>query len=76
MEVEESQRQLNLVVTFKLNARLDLSGEATTKPLRSLCTKPLFEILSESTRTLAVRVIRGDGGVGVIPGVRGGSGES
>ena len=40
---------------FGLNVRLDLSGEATTKPLRSLCTKPLFEILSESVTLLQER---------------------
>ena len=63
-------------VTFGLNVRLDLSGEAMTKSLRTLCTKFLFKILSESTRTVAVWVIRGDEGVGDIPGIRGGSGES
>ena len=63
-------------VTFGLNVRLDLSGKATTKSLRTLCTKLLLKILSEGTRTVAVRVIRGDGGVGDIPGVRGVSGES
>ena len=41
-----------------------------------LGTKLLFEILGEGTRTVAVRVIRGGEGVGDIPGVRGGSGES
>ena len=65
-----------LIVTFGLNIRLDLSGKATTKSLSALCAKSMFKILSESTRTVAVRVIRGDEGVGVIPGVRGGSGES
>ena len=35
----------------------------------------LLQILSESTGTMAVRVIRGDEGVGDVPGVRGGSGE-
>ena len=61
---------------FGLNVRLDLSGEATTKSLCALCTKLLFKILGESTRIVAVRVICGDEGMGVIPGVRGGSGES
>ena len=63
-------------VTFGLNVRLDLSGKATTKSLCALCTKLLLKILGESTWTVAVRVIRGDEGVGDIPGVRGGSGES
>ena len=58
---------------FELNVRLDLSGKATTKSLRALCTKLLFKILSESTWTVAIRVIRGDEGMGDIPGVRGGS---
>ena len=61
---------------FGLNVRLDLSGEATTKSLSSLCTELLLEVLGESTWTVAIRVIRGDEGVGDIPGVRGGSGES
>ena len=34
------------------------------------------EILGEATWTVAVRVIRGDEGVGAFPGVRGGSGGS
>ena len=63
-------------VTFGLNARLDLSGKATTKSLSTLGTKPLLKILGEGTRTVTVRVIRGDEGVGDIPGVQGGSGES
>ena len=63
-------------VTFGLNVRLDLSGKATTKSLSSLSAQPGFEILGESTGAVAVRVIRGDEGVGDIPGVRGGSGES
>ena len=63
-------------VTFGLNVRLDLSWEATTKSLSSLSAKPGFEILGESAGAMAIRVIRGDEGVGDIPGVRGGSGES
>ena len=63
-------------VTFGLNVRLDLSGKAMTKSLCALCTKLLLKILGEGTQTVAVRVIRGDEGVGDIPGVRGGSGES
>ena len=35
----------------------------------------MFEILGEATWTVTIRVIRGDEGVGDIPGVRGGSGE-
>ena len=63
-----------LSVTFELNVLLDLSWQATTKSLCPLRMKPLLQVLSKSTRTMAVRVIRGDGGVGDIPGVRGGSG--
>ena len=61
---------------FGLNVRLDLSGKATTKSLCALCTKLLLKVLGEATQTVTVRVIRGDEGVGDIPGVRGGSGES
>ena len=64
------------VVTFKLNALLDLSWRAMTKSLSSLQTKSVLQVLGESTRTLSVRVIRGDEGVGDIPGIQGGSGES
>ena len=60
------------VVTFGLNVRLDLSGEATTKSLSSLYTELLFEVLSKSTWTVTIQVIRGDEGVGDIPGVQGG----
>ena len=58
-------------VTFELNARLDLSRQATTKSLCSLCMELLLQVLSESTRTVTVQVIRGDKGVEDIPGVRG-----
>ena len=54
---------------FGLNVRLDLSGKATTKSLCALCTKLLLKVLGEATRTVTVRVIRGDEGVGDIPGV-------
>ena len=53
-----------------------MSGEATTESLRTLGAKSLFKILGEGARTVAVRMIRGDEGVGAFPGVRGGSGES
>ena len=64
------------IVTFELNVRLDLSGKATTKSLSSLEAELLFEILGESTWAMTVWVIRGDEGMGDVPGVRGGSGES
>ena len=35
----------------------------------------MLQILGESTWTVRIRVIRGDEGVGDIPGVRGVSGE-
>ena len=63
-------------VTFGLNIRLDLSREATTKSLRLLHAELLFKILGGSTWAVAVWVICGDKGVGAIPGVQGGSGES
>ena len=59
-------------VTFGLNVWLGLSWEAMTKSLRSLKAKPMLQVLSKSTRTVAIRVIRGDEGVGDIPGIRGG----
>ena len=58
-----------------MNVRLDLSGEATTKSLGSLGAELVLQILGESTRTMRIWVIRGDEGVGDIPGVRGVSGE-
>ena len=61
-------------VTSELNVWLGLSRQAMTKSLSPLCMELLLEVLSESTWTMAVRVIRGDEGVGDIPGVRGGSG--
>ena len=36
----------------------------------------MLQVLGESTWAMGVRVIRGDKGVGDIPGVRGDSGES
>ena len=63
-----------MFVTFELNVQLNLSWQATTKSLSPLSTELLLEVLGESTWTMAVRVIRGDEGVGDIPGVQGGSG--
>ena len=60
---------------FGLNVRLDLSRRAMTKSLCSLQTELLFKVLCKSTRTVTIRVICGDEGVGDIPGVQGGSGE-
>ena len=68
--------QQSLVVTFELNVLLDLSGEAATKVFGSLVPEFLLQVLSESTGTVAVWVIRGDEGVGDFPGVRGVQGES
>ena len=59
-------------VTFEWNVQLDLSGKAATKTFGSLMMELLFEVLCQSTRTVAVQVIRGDKGMGDIPGVRGG----
>ena len=62
-------------VTFGLNVRLDSSGRATTKLLCSLQMELLLKVLCKSTWTVTIRVIRGDEGVGDIPGILGGSGE-
>ena len=43
---------------------------------RLLVTEFLFQVLCQSTGTMTVWVIRGDGGVGDIPGVQGVQGES
>ena len=59
-------------VTFKWNIRLDLSGGAATKTLCSLVTELVLQVLGESTGTMTVWVIRGDEGMGDIPGIRGG----
>ena len=61
-------------VMFEWNALLDSSGRAATKTFSSLETELLLRVLCKSTRTMTVGVIRGDKGVGDIPGVRGGSG--
>ena len=63
-----------VIVTFGLNVRLNLSRKATTESLSSLQTEPLLQVLGESTWTMTIRVIRGDEGMGDVPGVRGGSG--
>ena len=59
---------------FGLNVWLDLSWEATTESLRSLMAELILQVLGKSTWTVTIGVIRGDGGVGDIPGVRGVSG--
>ena len=46
-----------------------------TKSLCSLQMELLLKVLCKSTRTVTIRVICGDEGVGDIPGVQGGSGE-
>ena len=56
-------------VMFELNVRLDLSGMATTKSLSSLEVELMLQVLGESTRIVRIWVIRGDEGVGDIPGV-------
>ena len=66
----------NRRVTFELNVQLDLSGKATTKSLGPLRTKLMLKLLGKSTWAVAIWVIRNDRGVGDIPGIRGGSGES
>ena len=56
---------------FELNVLLDWSWKATTKSLSSLGTELVFQVLGKSTRVVTVWVVRGDEGVGDIPGVRG-----
>ena len=58
-------------VTFEWNILLDLSGWAATKTFSSLMMELLLQILGQSTWALTVWMIRGDEGVGDIPGVRG-----
>ena len=48
-----------------------MSGWAATKMLSSLMTELLLQILGQSTRAMTVWMIRGDEGVGDIPGVQG-----
>ena len=57
----------DMTVTFELNARLDLSWEATTKSLCSLVMELLLQVLSESTWTVAVWMIHGVRGHGRYP---------
>ena len=49
-----------------------MSGKATTKSPGLLNAELLLKILGEGTRTVTIWVIRGDEGVGDIPGVLGG----
>ena len=63
-------------VTFKMNTLLDLRKRAATKTFRLLVTELLLQVLGQSTRTVTVWMIRGDEGMGDIPGVRGVQGES
>ena len=65
-----------LCVTFGLNVRLDLSGEAATKSLCMLGAELMFKVLGEGAWAMAVWMIRDDEGAGAFPGVLGGSGES
>ena len=58
-------------VTFEWNVLLDLSCGAATKAFCSLVMEFLLQVLSESTWTVTVWVIRGDEGMGDFPGVRG-----
>ena len=64
-------RPSNQTVTFEGNILLDLSGGAVTKTFCLLMMELLLQVLGQSTRAMAIRVIRGDEGVGDIPGVRG-----
>ena len=61
---------------FGLNILLDLSWVAVTQLFGLLLMQLLFEVLSKSTRFVAVWVIQGCEGMGDIPGVQGGSGGS
>ena len=63
-------------VMFEMNALLDLRKRAVIKMFRLLVTELLLQVLGQSTRTVTVWMIRGDEGMGDIPGVRGVQGES
>ena len=66
----QSTMVTTVIVTFEWNALLNLSGEAVTKTFSSLDTELMLQILGQSTRTMTIWMIRGEG-VGDIPGVRG-----
>ena len=66
----------SLPAQVEQSVQLERNRKATTKSLCALCMKLLLKILSERARAVTVWVIRGGEGVGDIPGVRGGSGES
>ena len=66
----------SFTVMFELNVLLDLSWQAATKTFSLLMTELALQVLGQSTGAMTIRVICGDEGVGDIPGVRGGSGES
>ena len=53
-----------------------LSKVAATKTFGTLLMQLVFEVLGESTWFRVIQVIQGDMGMGDIPGVQGGSGES
>ena len=64
-------RECTSSVTFEWNVLLNLSGKVATKTFCSLMAKLLLQVLGESARTMAIRMICGDEGVGDIPGIRG-----
>ena len=68
-QLEKGYIQKSKSVTFGLNVQLDLSWKATTKSLCLLGTEFVLQVLGESNRVVAIRVIRGDEGVGDIPGI-------
>ena len=69
--LQDLEQDFLVSVTSELNALLDLSWGAATKTLCSLVTEFLLQVLGESTWWMAVWVIRGDEGMGDIPGIRG-----
>ena len=60
-----------LCVTFEWNVLLDLSREAATKTFSSLKMELLLQVLGQRTRAMTVWMIRGDEGMGDIPGIQG-----
>ena len=64
------------LVTFEWNVLLNLSWRAATKTFCSLVMELLLQVLCQSTGTMTVWVICGDGGMGDIPGIWGVQGES
>ena len=60
----------SFTVMFELNVLLDLSWRAATKTFSLLMMELALQVLGQSTGAMTIQVIRGDKGVGDIPGIR------